>query len=719
MVRKSIKAQVAIFAAMVVVLELSGRCTAQETDSAVVDTPSQRWLPPPQSYPKQKENQAKLLSLLRDSLMRRDRAKQSSPSRLSESDVQSLKNAMKQFENYFPEGLTADSLDAIPPELISKALSNPELVKQAKELAEKYSKENQKKRSEGQASNDDESSSEKNPARKTVPSNTQRTMEKQSSSVQTKQLSEDSPNESLRESSPEAESKGKGFADLMDKLRSTQQAYEQNQQQANSESGQPQSPSAKESSSKGVAPASDIKTPFPSANNPELPSPPRTEPPSTNPSPTTRRGQQPLPTFQQPGATSMPNANNGQSSSSRRNNDSRHSDTPPNSKPSDSGPQSSQRSEPNSSQRKTENKLPTGSRDNTLSNDTSSGNGLANELRKQFGDSRFGNSEANSRGMEYQGSEAPSAFAPGKERGGQNENPFSLDNYNSNDLKSGSQSKSSIDVRSELDRRGFGPTMQKIIDEAQRASQAERLKAMPSKQSESTPSMGAKLGIEGNGESKLNIAPTMPTQQSFTNYSKPNEPSLRPPRPESPISQNLQKTGDYLNKLWADVTKNSSASPKPPTPRPSSSNNSSSTSFASPEIPSIPNPFSADVLQGLLVLAIACVIACVILKIRFQKEQERQEALAAQMAPKIDEIHTRDDLVRAFHALAKQRLQSAQMWWTCGYVAERFQETLPEHSQPIRTLSGLYEQARYYPTEHKLSDDQLQIAKLALKQCEG
>ena len=85
----------------------------------------------------------------------------------------------------------------------------------------------------------------------------------------------------------------------------------------------------------------------------------------------------------------------------------------------------------------------------------------------------------------------------------------------------------------------------------------------------------------------------------------------------------------------------------------------------------------------------------------------------------VDEIQTRDDVVRAFHALAKQRLQAAQAWWTCSYVAERFQETLPEHTQPIRTLSGLYEQARYYPAEHKLNDDQIQSAKLALKQCEG
>ncbi len=715
MVRNSSKTLAAIFAAMIVVLGLNSRCIAQASDSTLIDTPSQRWLPPPNAYPTQQENQARLLSRLRDSLLLRDSAKPSKPSRLSDSEVQSLKDAMKQFENFFPEGLTADSLDAIPPELISKALSNPELVKQAKELAEKHSKDNKKKQSKGQISKDEESNSQTKPDRKSTPPNTQSPQKNQSPSEQGKQSPEDRPDKSNRDSAPEVDPMGKGFADLMNKLRSTQQTYEQNQQQSKGEPGQPPTSSSKERSSRNVVPPPDFKAPIPTANNLEVPSPLPGEPSPTNPTQTTSKGQQQPTNSRQPGATNTPNTNNGQSSGSRRNNDPKQSATPSTPKPSDSAQPSSQRSEPNSSQRKGENKLPTGSRENTLSNETSSRNSLENELRKQFGDGRQGNSQ----GKENQRSENPSALTSRNERGDQNSNPFARDSVGSSDSKSGSQSNSSLDIRSELNRRGFGPTMQKIIEEAQRTSQAERAKAMPSKQSASTPSMEAKLGNEVNRESKSNVATTTPSKQPSSNFSKTNESSPRPPRADSPVSKNLQKTGDYLNKLWTDATKNSAASPKPPTPRSSSSPNSSSTPFSRPEIPSIPNPFNAQVLQGLLLLAVACVVACIILKIRFQKEQERKEALAAQMAPKIDEIQTRDDVVRAFHALAKQRLQAAQAWWTCDHVAERFQETLPEHTQPIRTLSGLYEQARYYPAEHKLSDDQIQSAKFALKQCEG
>jgi hypothetical protein len=134
---------------------------------------------------------------------------------------------------------------------------------------------------------------------------------------------------------------------------------------------------------------------------------------------------------------------------------------------------------------------------------------------------------------------------------------------------------------------------------------------------------------------------------------------------------------------------------------------------------SFSNPVTGQVLQYVLGLAVACVIAFIVLKMKFDSVQKRNRVVAAQMAFKIEEIRSRDDLVRAFHALAKKRLQAVQSWWTLGDVAQRFHESLPEHTNSIRTLSGLYEQARYFPTEHRLTDDQIQTAKSALKQCEG
>lgn len=628
MVWNSIKTHVALIVA-VFAIGVNSHCMAQATNAPLADTPSQRWIPPPRAYPTQQENQAKLLSRLRDSLLQGDTTNESNSSRLSDSDVQSLKEAMKQFKNYFPEGLTPESLDSIPPELISKALSNPELVKQARELAEKYSKENEPKRNEDQQSNRKGSSSEKTSGKNTAPQNPSNPSNpKNQAPSKQRDLNQE---EQIDKSSPQVDPKGKDFTDLVNKLRSTQQNYEHNQNELNNASDQTKSPSVKKSSATNppanrVTPPRELESPFPSSGSTQSPS-------SLSPEPKSPKQPEPSPQRQKPSTNSQ---------------------QPTAPKPSDSATPGVQRSDTNSGPRRPE-------------------SSLRNENADQAA--------------------------------------------KTGDLKTGTQSGSSMDIRSELDRRGFGPTMQKIVEEAQRTSQAARPKTTPASQSETGANTETKTGEEGNQESKQSPAITPPAKQPTTSPSRATEPSPRNQNANSTVSKSMQKTGDYLNKIWTEATKSSAASPKPTPPRSSPNRNSTSTPPARPEAISIPNPFNVQFLQAILLVAGACLIGYFVLKIKFNKEQERRETMAAQWAPKIDEIESRDDVVRAFHALAKQRLQAVQSWWTCGQVAERFQEKLPEHAQPIRTLSGLYEQARYYPAEHKLTADQIQSAKLALKQC--
>jgi hypothetical protein len=182
------------------------------------------------------------------------------------------------------------------------------------------------------------------------------------------------------------------------------------------------------------------------------------------------------------------------------------------------------------------------------------------------------------------------------------------------------------------------------------------------------------------------------------------------------MSKSFQETGKYLNKLWTQISKSSQSTPRAtasPSPRSTQQASSSNEAFW------LPNPFNARVLEGLVVIAIAGAIAFFAFRYRYRSDQVRRELLELQLAPRIDEIRSRDDVVRAFHALAKQRFKSAQAWWTYGYVTEQFHRALPEHSTPIQTLSGIYEQARYFPIEHQLTTDQIEDAKFALKQCEG
>ena len=571
----NIKTHFAVFMAFAFTSGMNCFCIAQEAKIPAIDTPSQRWLPAPRAFPTQQENQVKLLSRLRDALLQGNESKDSNPSRLSDTDVQSLKEAMKQFENYFPEGLTADSLDAIPPELISKALSNPDLMKQAKEIAEKHANGNRpKKDNENQSSNKNET-------------NKNETSEK---------LADEHGIAAPDNKATQRDSKRNDFADLMNKLRSTQQNYEQNQNQAENARDSNQETSPKERSGNPAALPQDLDKPFSPTNDFQSPSSPRPESKSQRQPEPSSQPQEPFanPNLKRPG---MSSANKRPSSSSeRRSNEPIQTTNPTSPRPSESSLPSAQRSEPSSGRRRSENAQSSTSGTGSASASNTSQSILENEIRKQTNDAREATKISDSRA----------------------------------DTKMGS----SLDVRSELDRRGFGPTMQKIVEEAQRASKAARPRTSLGKQPEASKGDDTKIAEAGSNESDKNVKITAPAKPQVTSPSRLTEPSPRNPRPESSVSKSMQKTGEYLNKLWTDATKNSTASVKPAPPRSSTSGNATSTPIARPEFLSIPNPFNTQFLQFVLVLAVACVVAFFVLQMKSKRVQERKEALAARMCPR-------------------------------------------------------------------------------------
>ena len=551
MAENLLKTPFAICAFLILAFNLSGRSSAQSNALPSIDSPSQRWLPPPRSYPNQPDSQAKLLSSLRDLVLNNRSSKEAIPSRLSDADVQSLKEAMKQYGGNLPDGLTADSLDAIPPELISNALSNPELMRQAKELSEQFMK-------------TDRSNANKQPS--------------------------SSNNVTPRTNAPS-----------------------------------------------GAKPPGSAQPGFAGSSGPD-----RSEPAS------------------QPGT--MPSTQN--------------------------------RPIPRQSQADRNGQAPRLSQDESNPFDS---------IRNQQSTPKDLATDSNS----------PSTKRPASSPG---DDPATRDATKSGSVDRADESKStsSTDIRKELDRRGFGPTLKKLIEDAQRSSQSSRVAAQPPKASE-LPSKPTKTP----NESTTQPATSEPIKRSPPRPPNPAstaESIRKPAKPDSAMSKSFQETGKYLNNLWTQVSKSNQNTPRAAaSPSPRSTPQASTTNEAF----WLPNPFNAQVLEGLVVLAIAGAIAFFAFRYRFRSEQVRRELLEAQLAPGIDEIRSRDDVVRAFHALAKHRFKSAQAWWTYGYVTEQFHLALPEHSTPIRTLSSLYEQARYFPTEHQLTADQIQDAKFALKQCEG
>jgi len=84
-----------------------------------------------------------------------------------------------------------------------------------------------------------------------------------------------------------------------------------------------------------------------------------------------------------------------------------------------------------------------------------------------------------------------------------------------------------------------------------------------------------------------------------------------------------------------------------------------------------------------------------------------------------DTIRTRADVVRAFHQLAFRIASPLESWWTHRSIAREICKTSPAVQSPLNVAVEIYEQARYFPSELKLSNDQLDSVRLALKECEA
>lgn len=82
-------------------------------------------------------------------------------------------------------------------------------------------------------------------------------------------------------------------------------------------------------------------------------------------------------------------------------------------------------------------------------------------------------------------------------------------------------------------------------------------------------------------------------------------------------------------------------------------------------------------------------------------------------------IHTRNDVVRAFHCLVRQATEPVATWWTHRRAAHRLSESIPNIATAMHVLATVYEQARYSPPDVVLSDEQLRRVQSALQQCDA
>ncbi len=647
-------------------------CSAQSYAIPTEVTPWQRWLPPPQSVSGQHAAQARLLSQFRDLVLNSDSKSQSgNPSRLSDSDVQLLKKAMKQFGGNLPDGLSPDVLDSIPPEVISKALSNPELMRQAREMAEKYLNKIPPKSSDGSGNSGDRPQRRTTDGNESSPGQAEPVENNKGRSPTLKDGLDQSPKPS-DDTAQQSKSNSNDYKELINKLLKTQEQYEKSQREA------------RDSSQSGGSEDSDLPI-----DNDFNPLQQKGNPSEATPSiPSSTGTDQPIKSIQKPGAT-QPKAGSGNASSRAT----------PSAIPQTGSPQSSSpprnrtipaANSPTPESRSTQ-PMPTPQR-NRLSPNTPKSDSFP--IDPQSRDARpMGN-----------GAGEPTSNANNKS--------------SSRDYAGDSNSLDAKDIRQELDRKGLGSALQKIFEES-RANIAKRAKsngtqadgnvAKAANTSSKTKSPSQELELANRSTNAA--TPPNSTAAPDSNF-KPAAP--RTPQPESDFSKGLKQAGNYFNKLWTQVAKSSTGT----------TSTSSTTALSPQESPAndainLPNPFDVRVLPYLLVFALLCAIVFFAIRYRVRSEQVQRATQLAKLEQKLDEIQTRDDFVIAFHSLARLRFQAAQAWWTCGYVATQFETKLPQCKSPIQTLVNLYDQARYFPMEHQLTAKQIDDAKLALKQCKG
>jgi hypothetical protein len=289
--------------------------------------------------------------------------------------------------------------------------------------------------------------------------------------------------------------------------------------------------------------------------------------------------------------------------------------------------------------------------------------------------------------------------------------------------------KPPIDIAKELEQRGFGDTLKKLVERAKEEAKKPRT---PSQNSADTQEIagnpaGSKSAIEnamnGASEAAKKADPELSKSMAkmldglkdelvkIAKDARFNDPpersrSDRTATPPSPSESNSMI--DTLRKSASEILAGPSRTP-----------NSGNNAASSPS--SAPSAFSGefDFTPVLVLAGVLAALAVAFFGLRHVKLRPANAAELQFAGPPLKpaDINSRADVVRAFHEFAMRSAQSVQSWWTHRNVQQAILEKAPEYRAAVETLANTYEQARYLPVEQELSPEQLESARSALLQC--
>jgi len=273
------------------------------------------------------------------------------------------------------------------------------------------------------------------------------------------------------------------------------------------------------------------------------------------------------------------------------------------------------------------------------------------------------------------------------------------------------QNPQAIDVQKELEQKGFGETLKKIVERAKQES------LQPKPPSEATAGTEGSQGMNGQtspelSKSMINMLDGL--KDDLVEIAKDAKFNDRPQPREENLGQQRETpsaSGSTIEE-WKKAASEFLAAPE---------NRAIKQSATNPAAASGGSVFDSqfDLTPVLMLAAILAAAGMGFFGMRYLKLRTA-DSMALQLAgPPIQpsEIRNRADVVRAFHEFSLRSTKKVQAWWTHRAVERVIVESSPEKKAAVEALANAYEQARYLPQDHELSFEQIQAARNALQQC--
>lgn len=324
--------------------------------------------------------------------------------------------------------------------------------------------------------------------------------------------------------------------------------------------------------------------------------------------------------------------------------------------------------------------------------------------RKPFGQSTLGNEKVDDRSRvtrpsrsqpENSTRESPAAPLPSKP---------AVTSPNPSD---GSKSPQ-MDVRSELQQKGFAQTLRKLIDQARDQSRAESNGSAGTSAGGQDTGIASLSGLEKSitrlidglrketAREASNLPAQSPTPMPATAATP--QPSTPPPGPER--RSTAGKVFESLGNVFKEMTAAPDARPGSARPRQGRSASGGSDS------PRVTSRSTGPLLMLLAALGLVWYFLPRVVTAVKDSQLLRRSSSVGEVTTSSD-IRTREDVVRAFHQYALQSAMSVPTWWTHREVERQVADTTPALKPSIQVLADLYELARYLPGEAELTADQI------------